>query len=85
MKTLFTEEVLAVVRTIPKGSTMTYGQVALKAGYLGAARAVGSIMKHNYDTTVPCHRVVKAYGTVGEYNRGGPNAKILLLKSEGAL
>lgn len=82
MDTKFSTAVCAIVRTIPRGSVMTYGQVALRAGYPGAARAVGSVMKTNYDTTVPCHRVIKADGTVGEYNRGGPKAKTLLLKSE---
>lgn len=48
-----------------------------------AARAVGTIMKNNYDTTVPCHRVVRSDGHIGDYNRGGRAKKIELLKSEG--
>lgn len=84
MKT-FTEKVLAVVRGIPKGKVMTYGEVAKSAGSAGAARAVGTIMKFNFDPAIPCHRVIKADGTVGEYNRGGPRAKLRLLRTEGAI
>ena len=49
MKASFTERVRAVVRDIPKGSVMTYGEVAAVAGSPGAARAVGTIMSKNYD------------------------------------
>lgn len=75
----------AIVRQIPKGQTRTYGEVAKAAGRPGAARAVGTIMKNNYDPTVPCHRVIRADGKVGEYNRGGPAKKRALLRTEGAL
>jgi O-6-methylguanine DNA methyltransferase len=81
----FAERVRAVVRSIPKGETMSYGKVASLAGCPGAARAVGTIMKNNFDKTVPCHRVIKADGSVGEYNRGGPSAKRKLLAQEQAL
>ena len=67
----FVERVLAVVRKIKRGTTRTYGEVARLAGSPGAARAVGTIMANNFDTTIPCHRVVRADGTVGGYNRGG--------------
>jgi O-6-methylguanine DNA methyltransferase len=80
----FKSKVLDVVRKIPRGQTMTYGEVASLAGSTGAARAVGSIMKQNYDPSVPCHRVVRSDGSVGEYNRGEKN-KIALLQSEGAI
>lgn len=81
----FKEKVLDVVRKIPKGKTMTYGEVAKKAGNAGAARAVGSYMRQNYDPTVPCHRVLRSDGTIGNYNRGGEAAKRALLIKEGAL
>lgn len=81
----FAERVRAVVRRIPKGKTMTYGEVAARAGSARAARAVGSIMRANYDSAVPCHRVVRADGTLGSYNRGGISAKRALLVREGAL
>jgi len=82
-KNNFTERVRSVVRSIPKGRTLSYGEVAAVAGSPGAARAVGSIMKHNYDKSVPCHRVIKSDGSVGEYNRGGSEMKRKLLKAEG--
>ena len=84
MKT-FTEKVRDIVRKIPKGKTMTYAQVAAKAGAPNAARAVGSVMKANYDEEIPCHRVVRSDGIIGEYNRGGRNEKIRKLVEEGAI
>lgn len=79
MKSTFRDRVLAIVRNIPRGKTMTYGHVAAAAGSPGAARAVGVIMSHNKDTGVPCHRVVKADGTPGGYNglRGTEKAHLL--------
>lgn len=79
----FKERVLSVVQKIPKGKTLSYGEVAYGAGYPGAARAVGTLMAHNHDTTVPCHRVIRADGKVGEYNDGGPKAKLQRLLAEG--
>ncbi len=81
MKT-FTQKVLAAVRAIPKGETRTYAQVAAQVGNPRAVRAVGSLMKKNFDPTIPCHRVVRSDGKVGEYNRGGPEAKARLLRFE---
>ncbi len=81
--TPFRENVLKIVRNIPKGSVMTYKQVATKAGNSGAARAVGAIMKTNYDPLVPCHRVIRSDGLIGEYNRGGSVKKTQILKEEG--
>lgn len=81
----FTQKVLDIVRHIPKGKTMTYKQVAEKAESPNAARAVGSIMKNNYLPDVPCHRVIRSDGKIGDYNRGGKDQKIALLKKEGAL
>ncbi len=81
----FTENVLDVVRAIPKGQTRTYAQVAAAAGSPNAARAVGSIMKKNYLPDVPCHRVITSSGAVGNYNRGGAVQKRALLRKEGAV
>lgn len=78
----FAEKVYAVVAKIPKGTTMTYGEVAKKAGKPRAARAVGMIMSKNYNPKVPCHRVVRADGKMGGYNRGGPSRKAELLLEE---
>ncbi len=81
----FTAKVYAVVAKIPKGSVLTYREVARRAGSPAAARAVGNIMHHNPDTKkVPCHRVVRADGTPGGYARGAAK-KIAILRREGAL
>ncbi len=82
MKT-FSEKVRDVVRKIPKGSTLTYKEVAKRAGSQNAFRAVGSVMKANFNKNIPCHRVVRSDGKVGNYNRGGEKAKILKLREEG--
>lgn len=66
----FKERVFAVVKKIKAGETLSYKQVAEKAGSPGAFRAVGSILKTNFDPTIPCHRVIKSSGELGEYNRG---------------
>jgi methylated-DNA-[protein]-cysteine S-methyltransferase len=74
MKT-FTEKVRAIVRKIPKGKTMTYKEVATKAGNPKAARAVGAMMRSNYDPSIPCHRVIASDGTMRGYNRSGIERK----------
>ena len=79
----FDERVRAVVRDIPRGKVMSYAEVAYRAGNPGAARAVGTIMKNNYDASVPCHRVIRSDGKIGDYNRGGRAKKLALLKAEG--
>lgn len=81
----FSEKVKALVRQIPKGSVLSYKQVAQKAGNPLAARAVATIMAQNYDETVPCHRVIRSDGSLGGYNRGGIVVKKQLLTIEGAL
>lgn len=84
MKTIhksFTQKVLEVVRKIPKGEVLSYADVARRAGSPRAARAVGSIMKANFRPDVPCHRVIKSDGTLGNYNRGAKK-KFALLKAE---
>lgn len=82
-KESFREKVLQVVRGIKEGQVMTYKSVAEKSGNKNASRAVGNFMKANYDKTVPCHRVVRSGGVVGDYNRGGKTKKISILKKEG--
>ena len=83
METTFKERVLAIVKTIPKGQTLSYGEVARRAGNEKASRAVGMILSKNYNPDIPCHRVVKSNGDVGGYNRGREN-KIKMLLQEGA-
>ena len=81
----FRDKVRAIVKKIPKGETMTYKQVATKAGNSRAARAVGAVMRTNFDESIPCHRVVRSDGGMGGYNRGGSVRKREILKEEKAL
>jgi O-6-methylguanine DNA methyltransferase len=80
----FMKKVFEVVRKIPKGKTMTYGQLAEKIGNPNACRAVGNVLGKNHDPGIPCHRVVRSDGTAGGYNRG-PSKKLEILRKEGAL
>lgn len=78
---VFTQKVYAITRQIPKGSTLTYKEVAVRAGRPQAARAVGNILNKNYDPGIPCHRVIRSDGSTGGYNRGAIK-KAALLKKE---
>jgi len=80
----FADRVRDVVRKIQKGITLPYIEVARRAGNPNAAHAVGSIMKNNYDPSVPCHRVIRTDGSLGGYNRGGATVKKRLLQKEKA-
>lgn len=80
----FADNVRNIVRKIPKGKMMTYKEVAAKAGNSKAARAVGAIMRTNYDESIPCHRVVRSDGSMGGYNRGGILRKREILQQERA-
>lgn len=62
----FDRAVYTAVRSIPFGSTASYAEVALMAGYPGAARAVGNALgRCEVSPVVPCHRVVYADGRIG--------------------
>ena len=84
MQTEFAKQVYDVVRKIPQGKTLTYKEVAKRAGRPAAFRAVGNILNKNYDPEIPCHRVVRSDGKTGGYNRG-EERKVERLKEEGAL
>ena len=75
----------AVVEHLPDiryGSTASYSALAVLAGNPGAVRAVGTACALNpLPVVVPCHRVVRSDGTIGNY-RGGPDAKRMLLDLE---
>lgn len=77
----FRDAVFAVVAVIPAGTVLTYKEVAIRAGNPLAARAVGSILKTNFNPAIPCHRVVRSDGTLGGYNRG-VRRKVALLARE---
>jgi O-6-methylguanine DNA methyltransferase len=69
---------------IPRGEVRPYGWIASEIGRPKAVRAVGSALAHNpVPLVVPCHRVVRSDGTIGQYSLGGPDAKRRLLASEG--
>ena len=72
------DRILDIVRRIPRGKTLSYSEVARRAGNPRAARAVGAVLKTNFDPTIPCHRVVRADGRLGGYNRGIERKKRLL-------
>jgi O-6-methylguanine DNA methyltransferase len=80
----FSEKVRAVVAKIPRGKTLSYAEVARRAGSPGAARAVGSILRKNSDPVVPCHRVIRSDGSLGQYTRGATEKK-RRLREEGAI
>lgn len=77
----FRDRVFEVVKKIPKGKTLTYKEVAEKAGRPLAYRAVGNILHTNYNPEIPCHRVVRSDGKTGGWNRGAA-AKARLLQKE---
>jgi methylated-DNA-[protein]-cysteine S-methyltransferase len=81
----FYRRVYDVVRSIPSGETLTYGEVARAAGRPGAARAVGNAMKRNpVCLFIPCHRVLGSGGLGGYSGAGGLTTKRRLLELEGA-
>ena len=80
--TPFARRVLNVLRRIPAGRVMTYGDVARLAGRPGAARAVGNILRAAGEPALPYHRVVAAGGRLGGFGRH-PELKAALLRSEG--
>jgi methylated-DNA-[protein]-cysteine S-methyltransferase len=73
------------LRKLPFGVTASYGEVAAWAGSPRAHRAAGSALGANpLPIVVPCHRVLRAGGKIGQYG-GGPEMKEWLLRLEGAL
>lgn len=78
-------KIYEVVRSIPKGKVMSYGQVAALAGNPRAARAVGFVLHRNpLPGEIPCHRVVFANGQICTgFAFGGPEVQRELLRNEG--
>jgi methylated-DNA-[protein]-cysteine S-methyltransferase len=85
-QTSFQIRVLTAVRRVGFGTTISYGELARRAGSARAARAAGQIMAQNtVPVIVPCHRVVGACGTLGGYSGpGGVRLKQRLLDLEQA-
>lgn len=82
--TEFERAVLLKTMEIPFGEVRPYSWVAREIGRPKAVRAVGSALAGNPITfVIPCHRVVRADGHIGEYGAGGPEAKREVLELEG--
>jgi O-6-methylguanine DNA methyltransferase len=82
--TPFQLKVLEATARIPKGETRTYKQIAAQIGRPRACRAVGNALNRNpLPIKIPCHRVVRSDGDIGDYGKGRA-AKVRLLKMEGA-
>jgi methylated-DNA-[protein]-cysteine S-methyltransferase len=72
--------------SVARGETVTYAELARRAGNPRAVRAAGSACATNpVPLVVPCHRVLPSSGRVGAYGLGGPTVKTHLLALEGAL
>ncbi|MHA1200049.1 MAG: MGMT family protein [Candidatus Heimdallarchaeaceae archaeon] len=88
----FTEKEVQVLKTlarIPAGETISYGQLAEKSGFPGAAQFVGNVMmKNRFGPVIPCHRVILTSGKLGKFAgiANNPRKKQLLdqeMKSKG--
>ena len=78
----FEQAVYRTLLSIPPGETVSYGELAEMAGYPRAARAVGNAMACNpIPVVVPCHRVVRSDGSMGNYGND-PRWKPVLLAHE---
>jgi methylated-DNA-[protein]-cysteine S-methyltransferase len=77
-------KVLEALSRVPYGAIVTYKDLAVATDNPGAVRAVGTAMATNpIPIVVPCHRVVRSGGSLGNYG-GGPETKAWLLRHEGA-
>jgi O-6-methylguanine DNA methyltransferase len=80
----FEQQVLRKVLEIPRGEVRPYAWVAAELGRPLAVRAVGNAVARNpIPFVIPCHRVVRSDGRIGNYGAGGPTAKRAVLESEG--
>ena len=80
----FRRKVFEVVRTIPAGETLSYGEVALAVGSPGAARVGQALGRNPFPIVIPCHRVLAAGGRIGGFTaQGGVSVKEKMLAAEG--
>lgn len=79
------EKVYRLLKSVPSGKVVTYGQIAAALGNRHLARAVGNILHRNPDpANIPCHRVVNGKGQVAEHFAfGGAGTQRALLEREG--
>ena len=81
----FERAVLMKALEIPPGEVRPYSWVAREIGHPGAVRAAGSALAKNpVPLLIPCHRVVRSDGHIGNYSLGGARNKRRLLEFEGA-
>jgi O-6-methylguanine DNA methyltransferase len=79
----FQQRVWQTIATIPHGEVLSYAEIAIRAGYPNAFRAVGTACGANpIALVIPCHRVVASGGKLGGYG-GGLESKVWLLRHEG--
>jgi O-6-methylguanine DNA methyltransferase len=82
--TEFERAVLLKAREIPRGQVRTYRWIAAQIGHPAAVRAVGSALRKNpVPVLIPCHRVVRSDGRIGNYGLGGSANKRAILAAEG--
>jgi O-6-methylguanine DNA methyltransferase len=80
----FEQAVLRKTLEIPRGEVRPYGWVAREISHPAAVRAVGTALANNpIPYFIPCHRVVRTDGHIGNYGGGGPEAKRAILTMEG--
>jgi O-6-methylguanine DNA methyltransferase len=83
-RTEFEQAVLRKALEIPRGQVRPYGWIAAEIGRPRAVRAVGTALAHNpVPLVIPCHRVVRSDGMLGQYSLGGPGVKRRILSAEG--
>jgi O-6-methylguanine DNA methyltransferase len=83
-QTEFQQAVLRKTLEIPRGQVRPYGWIAREIGHPAAVRAVGSALANNpIPYFIPCHRVIRTDGLIGNYGGGGPEAKKSILTMEG--
>jgi methylated-DNA-[protein]-cysteine S-methyltransferase len=82
--TAFRRAVVEACRDVRYGRTISYGELAAKAGYSKAGRAVGGVMANNWwPLVIPCHRVICANGGIGGFSTiGGLKLKKRMLELE---
>jgi len=82
--TPFSQAVLMKTLQIPRGQVRPYGWIAREIGHPAAVRAVGTALANNpIPYFIPCHRVIRSDGVIGNYGGGGPEAKKSILTLEG--
>jgi O-6-methylguanine DNA methyltransferase len=83
-QTPFVRAVLLKTAQIPRGQVRTYSWVAREIGHPAAVRAVGTALANNpIPVLIPCHRVIRTDGIIGNYGAGGTEAKKQILTAEG--